>query len=241
MKNGMFCFGKSSLVSQIFKFLFKNLWWCNIVHMRVINSIIIPLLRHFTIFGQENVQNMRRHYTVEQSKYGRNWSFRWTKLFSTRYSLTQSSEPRWGSIRHRQTSSIQTGPGPATAARSTSFQLFSSRPWWSSAKCRVVYPGASSQGAPKTAPRVGAGLSSCEGHGQATSTVFFSPPERCYSPLCASISPHCTPFLATWLSIFSVSISLRSPEVCSPTSCWFSTSLRRREELNIRWTGRFWA
>ena len=33
----------------------------------------------------------------------------------------QSSEPRWGSIRHRQTSSIQTGPGPATAARSTSF------------------------------------------------------------------------------------------------------------------------
>ena len=94
------------------------------------------------------------------------------------HSLTQSSEPRWGSIRHRQTSSIQTGPGPATAARSTSFQLFSSRPRWSSAKCRVVYPGASSQGAPKTAPRAGAGLSSCEGHGQATSTVFFSPPER---------------------------------------------------------------
>ena len=86
-----------------------------------------------------------------------------------------------------------------------------------------------------------AGLSSCEGHGQATSTVFFSPPERCCSSLCASRSPHCTPFLATWLSIFSVSISLRSPEVCSPTSCWFSTSLRRREELNVRWTGRFWA
>ena len=112
------------------------------------------------------------------------------------HSLTQSSEPRWGSIRHRQTSSIQTGPGPATAARSTSFQLFSSGPRWSSAKCRVVYPGASSQGAPKTAPWAGAGLCSCEGHGQATSTVFFSPPERCYSPLCASRSPHCTPFLA---------------------------------------------
>ena len=120
-----------------------------------------------------------------------------TRDTSQRFTLTQSSEPRWGSIRHRQTSSIQTGPGPATAARSTSFQLFSSRPRWSSAKCRVVYPGASSQGVPKTAPRAGAGLSSCEGHGQATSTVFFSPPERCCSSLCASRSPHCTPFLAT--------------------------------------------
>ena len=52
-------------------------------------------------------------------------------------------------------------------------------------------------GAPKTTPRADAGLSSCEGHGQATSTVFFSPPERCCSSLCASRSPHCTPFLAT--------------------------------------------
>ena len=100
-------------------------------------------------------------------------------VHASTHSLTQSSEPSWGSIRHRQTSSIQTGPGPATAARSTSFQLFLSRPRWSSAKCRVVYPGASSHGAPKTAPRAGAGLSSCKGHGQATSTVFFSPPERC--------------------------------------------------------------
>ena len=27
---------------------------------QVINTIIIPLLRHFTMFGQENAQNMRR-------------------------------------------------------------------------------------------------------------------------------------------------------------------------------------
>ena len=114
-----------------------------------------------------------------------------------KYQSVNPQSPAGGSIRHRQTSSIQTGPGPATAARSTSFQLFPSRPRWSSAKCRVVCPGASSQGAPKTTPRADAGLSSCEGHGQAMSTVFFSPPERCCSSLCASRSRHCTPFLAT--------------------------------------------
>ena len=30
--------------------------------------IIIPLLRHFTILGQKNAQNMPRYYTVEQGK-----------------------------------------------------------------------------------------------------------------------------------------------------------------------------
>ncbi len=29
---------------------------------------IIPLLRHFTISGQKNAQNVPRHYTVEQGK-----------------------------------------------------------------------------------------------------------------------------------------------------------------------------
>ena len=29
---------------------------------------IIPLLRHFTILGQKNAQNMPRYYTVEQGK-----------------------------------------------------------------------------------------------------------------------------------------------------------------------------
>ena len=29
---------------------------------------IIPLLRHFTISGQKNAQNMPRYYTVEQGK-----------------------------------------------------------------------------------------------------------------------------------------------------------------------------
>ena len=33
-----------------------------------INSFIIPLLRHFTILGQNNAQNMPRYYTVEQAK-----------------------------------------------------------------------------------------------------------------------------------------------------------------------------
>ena len=30
--------------------------------------IIIPPLRHFTIVGQKNAQNMPRYYTVEQGK-----------------------------------------------------------------------------------------------------------------------------------------------------------------------------
>ena len=30
--------------------------------------IVIPLLRHFTILGQKNAQNMPRYYTVEQGK-----------------------------------------------------------------------------------------------------------------------------------------------------------------------------
>ncbi len=29
---------------------------------------MIPLLRHFTILGQKNAQNMLRYYTVEQGK-----------------------------------------------------------------------------------------------------------------------------------------------------------------------------
>ena len=102
-------------------------------------------------------------------------------LFTVSTQSVNPQSPAGGSIRHRQTSSTQTGPGPATAARSTSFQLFPSRLRWSSAKCRVVCPGASSQGAPKTTPRVDAGLSSCEGHGQATSTVvrtFHAPTLR---------------------------------------------------------------
>ena len=46
-----------------------------------IMCFIIQLLPHFTIFGQDNVQNMRRLYItcagltgLEQSKYGRNGS-----------------------------------------------------------------------------------------------------------------------------------------------------------------------
>ena len=31
-------------------------------------NFIIPLLRHFTILGQKNAQNMPRYYTVEQGK-----------------------------------------------------------------------------------------------------------------------------------------------------------------------------
>ena len=31
-------------------------------------DFIIPLLRHFTILGQKNAQNMPRYYTVEQGK-----------------------------------------------------------------------------------------------------------------------------------------------------------------------------
>ena len=46
---------------------------CNLV---LVLYFIIPLLCHFTIFGQENAQNMRLYYTVQQSKYGRDWSFR---------------------------------------------------------------------------------------------------------------------------------------------------------------------
>ena len=45
--------------------------------------------------------------------------------------------------------------------------------------------------------------------------------------------------LHTFSCHLTFNILLQSPEVCSPTSCWFSTSLRRREELNVRWTGRF--
>ena len=50
---------------------------------------------------------------------------------------------------------------------------------------RCLFPGA-----PTTAPCADAGLSSCEGHGQATSTVFFSPPERCqlFTPVRLQIS-----------------------------------------------------
>ncbi len=33
-----------------------------------ISNIIIPLLRHFTILGQKNAQNMPRYYTVEEGK-----------------------------------------------------------------------------------------------------------------------------------------------------------------------------
>ena len=35
---------------------------------RLINTIILPLLGHFTILGQKNAQNMPRYYTVEQGK-----------------------------------------------------------------------------------------------------------------------------------------------------------------------------
>ena len=35
---------------------------------KVISSFIIPPLRHFTILGQKNAQNMPRYYTVEQGK-----------------------------------------------------------------------------------------------------------------------------------------------------------------------------
>ena len=112
-------------------------------------------------------------------------------------SVSQSSEPRWGE--HKAPTNFFHSDRSWASHRSSfhSFQLFPSRPRWSSAKCRVICPGASSQGAPKTTPRADAGLSSCEGHGQATSTVFFSHPERCCSSQCASRSPHCTPFLAT--------------------------------------------
>ena len=34
----------------------------------LISIFIIPLLRHFTILGQKNAQNMPRYYTVEQGK-----------------------------------------------------------------------------------------------------------------------------------------------------------------------------
>ena len=33
-----------------------------------VGLFIIPLLRHFTILGQKNAQNMPRYYTVEQGK-----------------------------------------------------------------------------------------------------------------------------------------------------------------------------
>ena len=33
-----------------------------------INNIIIPPLRHFTILGQKNAQNMSHYYTVEQGR-----------------------------------------------------------------------------------------------------------------------------------------------------------------------------
>ena len=33
-----------------------------------LTHIIIPLLHHFTLSGQKNVQNMPRYYTVEQGK-----------------------------------------------------------------------------------------------------------------------------------------------------------------------------
>ena len=33
-----------------------------------LHSFIIPLLCHFTILGQKNVQNMPCYYTVEQGK-----------------------------------------------------------------------------------------------------------------------------------------------------------------------------
>ena len=34
----------------------------------MIIRFIIPLLRHFTILGQKNAQNMPSYYTVEQGK-----------------------------------------------------------------------------------------------------------------------------------------------------------------------------
>ena len=36
--------------------------------MNSIMQFIIPLLRHFTILGQKNTQNMPRYYTLEQGK-----------------------------------------------------------------------------------------------------------------------------------------------------------------------------
>ena len=42
--------------------------------------VIIPLLRHFTILGQMNVQNMPRYYTVERD---------WAKI------RTESKATKW--------------------------------------------------------------------------------------------------------------------------------------------------
>ena len=51
--------------SCVFKFIRLSMDVAQVVQ---ISAFIIPLLRHFTILGQKNAQNMPRYYTVEQGK-----------------------------------------------------------------------------------------------------------------------------------------------------------------------------